>query len=759
MPRKSSYLVVAIALSAATSSSAAQEASAPPSTTSTTELPAVTVTAPKPTSKRPEKKLRLAEPSRSIRLHQPSTTQRNQQAPAVVPEPSASRNPTMTEGTGDYTAEAVTIGSKFPAAPRQIPQSISVISQQQIKEQGLTTLGDAMQQTPGITVVNNNSFMPMFYSRGFQLTTVQQDGIPLEYSNNNAYGPLDLSMYDHVEVLRGPGGLLTGQGLPSGTVNLVRKQAQDQFGISSELTAGSFNFYRAMVDVTGPMNADGTVKGRLVVSGQVNGFYNWDSSNNKNGLVYGTITAALTLDTHLRFGGSFQENNSIPTTGLPAYTTGQLLNVPRSTFIGADWNRRPNEMENPFIELTHQFDNGWTFRSAADYFHQDTDWTRAYPTAGVNPATNTFPAYYAAQTLFLEDQTSTDTSIGGPITLFGRTHQLLFGFNWRQEAYTYTPGALITIPGPFNVYGLSPDISKPASLPIASKTFTDTIQYGAYASSRISLADRLTAILGGRFSWYEASAQTLYPTVLAPTKYGNDGVFTPYAALIYDLTDQLSSYASYTSIFLPQSLRTYNGNLLQPITGDQYEIGLKQSFFNDKLQASVALFLIHENNTAQADNDHPGFYLPSGGKIESKGLELLLTGRLAPGWNITGGYTYNPTKYVRDETYQGQAYSTFTPENIYKLWSNYDVQEGVFQNWSVGFGISGVSKFSSNGITQGAYATVDVRVAYRFSKNVTASLNLYNITDTKYYQTVGALPYNNIYGIPFAARLTLASKF
>lgn len=131
---------------------------------------------------------------------------------------------------------------------------------------------------------------------------------------------------------------------------------------------------------------------------------------------------------------------------------------------------------------------------------------------------------------------------------------------------------------------------------------------------------------------------------------------------------------------------------------------------------------------------------------------------MAPGWNITAGYTYNPTKYIRDETYEGQPYSTFTPENIYKLWTNYDFQNGVFRNWSIGVGISGVSKFSNDGITQGAYATVDARIAYKFNKNVTGSLNLYNITDTKYYQTVGSPPYNNIYGSPFAARFTLASK-
>ncbi|MGY3617990.1 outer membrane receptor for ferric coprogen and ferric-rhodotorulic acid [Bradyrhizobium sp. USDA 10063] len=245
----------------------------------------------------------------------------------------------------------------------------------------------------------------------------------------------------------------------------------------------------------------------------------------------------------------------------------------------------------------------------------------------------------------------------------------------------------------------------------------------------------------------------------APTKYGEDAVFTPYAALIYDITRDLSAYASYTSIFQPQNFQTYQGQLLDPVEGEQYEVGLKQSLLNGRLEASAAVFLIKQANTAQLDNTHPGYYLPSGGEIESKGVELQLTGRLLANWNVVGGYTYNPTRYTRDQNYQGQPYSTVTPEHIFRLWTNYDVTEGVLRDWSFGMGINAVSEFGNNGYVQPAYATLGARIAYKINEHVTASLNLENITDTKYYQTVGASAYNNNYGAPFNATFTLRSKF
>ncbi|MGY3617991.1 TonB-dependent siderophore receptor [Bradyrhizobium sp. USDA 10063] len=431
-------IVVSITLIGAAASVVARAEPAPP-----VALDPIVVTAPPPPrSSAKQSTQRSTRLRASSKRSPPPREERSSQASRAGKLGSQE----VTEGTGDYTARAITVGSKIPVSPREVPQSVSVVSQQQIKEQNLVTLSDALQQTPGVTVVNNNTFMSTFFSRGFALTTVQQDGVPLEYANNQAYGPFDLAMYDSIQVLRGPSGLFTGAGQPSGTINLIRKRALSQFSVRGDVSVGSFDFYRGMLDVTGPLNKAATVRGRFVTSFQDNDYF-YDTSHNRNALFYGTVEADLTPDTMLRVGASYQKNDAIPMGGLPAYSNGKLLDVPRSTFVGAAWGKRPAETANPFFEFTHQFENDWKFRAAGDYFYQDTDWLRAYPTGPVNPLTNNFPGYYGVRTLYTDKQTSLDTSLSGPLHLFGRTHELVFGFNWRNEDYLYTPGATILIPG------------------------------------------------------------------------------------------------------------------------------------------------------------------------------------------------------------------------------------------------------------------------------------------------------------------------
>jgi outer membrane receptor for ferric coprogen and ferric-rhodotorulic acid len=667
-------------------------------------------------------------------------------------------DPTVSEGTGKYTVDAITVGSKVPTSSRRTPQTVSVVTRQRIEEQNLHTLSEALQATPGMTVLNNITGMSFIYSRGFALSSVQQDGVPLEYSNNQAYGPLDLAIYDHVEVLRGPGGLFTGAGQPSGTINMVRKRPRDHVAVEAAGTFGSFDFYRGMLDVTGPLDPAGTIRSRFVAAFQDNDYF-FDTAHNRNLALYGTTEADLGSATRLRFGASYQRNEGVPTVGLPAYADGRLLDVPRNTFLGARWGKRPNDTINPFAEFTHAFDNGWKLRVASDYFRTETNWIRVAATSGVDPATGLFPAYSARQTRYVEDQVSLDSSLTGEVEAFGRTHRLLAGFNWRNEYYIYLPGSPIIIPGPFSAFLSSAAFAMPSYFPLQSRTDTRIENFGPYASARISLADPLSLVLGGRLTWYQASTQILYPKVQAPTYYGADGTFTPYAALVYDLTDELSAYASYTSIFQPQNLLTYEGRLLEPVEGEQFEVGLKQSLFDNRLEASAAAFWIDQKNTAQADNSHPGSYLPSGGEVESKGVDLQLTGALLPGWNVMAGYTFNPTRYVRDANYQGQAYSVVTPAHIFKLWTNYEIQEELLRGWSVGVGVNAVSRFGNNGYYQDGYATLGARLAYKLNEHVTASVNFDNITDMKYYQTVGAAAYNNTYGEPFSFNFNVRAMF
>lgn len=666
----------------------------------------------------------------------------------------------ITEGTGAYTAGAVTVGSKIPVSVREVPQTVSVITRQQIEDQNLSSIADTLAQAPGITVQNASTNNFTYYSRGFQLTTVQQDGVPLEYTDNQTYTPFDIAMYDHVEVLRGPSGLFTGAGSPSGTVNMVRKRPTDAFAVTGEIGAGSFDTRRGMIDVGGPLNTSHSVRGRFVAALQDNDYF-YDVGHNRNALVYGTVDADIAPATKARAGITYQDNDATPFTGLPSYTNKKLLDVSRASFLGnVAWGRRPSQTLNPFVQIEHRFDNDWKLKLSDEYFHQDTDWLRTGAATGVDPATDSYSGINATFTQYSVAQNSTDLSLSGPWQLFGRTHELVVGLNRRDEDYHYAPGKAVYIPGTFSIYNTVYNVPEPTSFPAKTSSDTSTTQYGAYASGRFRISDPLTLILGGRLSRYDATTNTRYPAGVAPTKASANGVFTPYAALVYDLNKTLSAYGSYTSIFQPQSLTTYGGKLLDPIQGSQYELGLKGEYLDKQLEPSLAFFLINQTNTPQADLANPGYYLTSGGEIQSRGIDAQVTGRLSPGWNVTLGYTYDETKYIKDVSYQGQPYSTITPKNMLKVWSNYSFQAGLLRDLSVGAGLQAISSSGSNGIMQGGYATLGASIGYQINKHLHAGLNLNNLTNRKYYQTVaGYTLYNNVYGAPFNATFTLRCSF
>src|SRR5690606_26918980 len=153
-----------------------------------------------------------------------------------------------TENSGSYGTSAVTVGSKIPQSLRETPFSVSVVTRQRLDDQNLTTIEDALKQTTGVTIqrFDGAGNFNVIQSRGFDIGSIQLDGIPISQDGNYATG-FDTAIYDRVELLRGPAGLLQGAGEPGGTVNLVRKRAQSQFGGGASLQYGSWDARRAEI--------------------------------------------------------------------------------------------------------------------------------------------------------------------------------------------------------------------------------------------------------------------------------------------------------------------------------------------------------------------------------------------------------------------------------------------------------------------------------------------------------------------------------
>ena len=216
-------------------------------------------------------------------------------------------------GTADSAAErvnpALTIGSKVPVSQREIPNSVTVVTQQQIQAQNATTVDDAMRYAPGVTVSLANPNATTYLVRGFPITSFQLDGVPTTIPQSGAAMVADsLGMYDRVEVLRGPSGLFNGFGGDGGTINLVRKRAPSTFQASADLSLGTYADRREQVDIGGPINDAGTLRGRLVAM-QHDQHLMQEGSWQRDQQLYGTLEADLTPTTTARIG-RYQQRSS-----------------------------------------------------------------------------------------------------------------------------------------------------------------------------------------------------------------------------------------------------------------------------------------------------------------------------------------------------------------------------------------------------------------------------------------------------------------
>ncbi|WP_277399953.1 TonB-dependent siderophore receptor [Achromobacter xylosoxidans] len=648
---------------------------------------------------------------------------------------------------------------KLPLTVRETPQSITVIGQEQMRQQNLQSLDEVMRHATGITVRPYQQLTTAYYARGFQVDSYEQDGVPV-LMGNQAASPQDMAVYERVEILRGANGLLHGAGNPAATVNLVRKRPQREFAFSGALSAGSWDRYRAEADLGGPLNDSGSVRGRIVTALEDRGYF-YDVADQKSALFYGIGEVDLGPDTVLSAGLQYQRIRSTTNmAGVPRYKDGGDIGLKRSTYLDAAWDRFNWNTTRVFADLEHRFGQGWSAKVSANYLTADSNLKYAGAYGAIDRQTGLGAALTGGAYKFDNTQASVDAYVSGPVQLFGRRHELLLGGNAQRTTTEQYSGQLLpALRVPVNVFDWDPrSVPEPGVGPYTSPGETRARQQGVYGMGRFSLADPLTLVLGGRMSWWNQDAPASRQRI--------DPEFTPYGGLIVDLDRQWSLYGSYAEVFQPQTQLTRDGQGLDPVTGTNYEAGIKGELMDGALNVSLAVFQIRQKNRAQQDPAWPcvgqNCYYVAGGEVRSRGFEAEASGNITPYWTVAAGYTFNTSKYLTDTQAGGQPFASFTPRHIFRLWTNYALPT-MQRRLSVGGGLQVQSGYStvSGPVTlrQGGYALVDLRLAYRVDKHLTAALNVNNVFDRGYYQSLSGTAWNNRYGEPRNLMLTLRAEY
>lgn len=694
----------------------------------------------------------------------------------------------VSENTGSYTTGSTTTATKLTLSLKETPQSVSVMTRQRIDDQNLSSIGSVLEQTPGINVQSPGSDRLYVFSRGLAIDNYQYDGMPttsFAFSQALPQALSDMAIYDHIEVLRGASGLLSGTGDPSGTINMVRKKPTSTFQGYVSAGLGSWDLYRTEVDVSGPLTSTGNVRGRAVAAyQQANSFT--DYLQQEKTILYGVAEADLSDSTLLTVGAEYLYNDprGFSTTGLPVVDNkGNQLHLSRSENPASRDSTNRQESVNAFASIEQKLAHDWTLKVSANslYGTREYDSIIVGTTTGfLNPQTGSGLSYTATKGDNTQEQKGLDVMLSGPYQWLGREHELVVGFNYQSyENRRNGFGNLLAngtsdngVSGkPVNIYNWD------NYAPNASYNFNredDNInqwQNGVYLTTRLKPTDDLSVILGTRVSNYRYDA-FLHYNVANMQRFNTDdtlrvnGKVTPYAGVVYDLAPNHSVYASYTSIFKPQPYRTTSGNLLDPRKGDNYEIGLKSDYYDGRLNTAIALFEVDLDNDAIADglvigNDNLTAYVAK--KTKTRGIDMEVSGELLPDWNLNASYSHSVVKDADNERVK-----TIIPADMLKVWTTYRLP-GELDRVTVGGGVNWQSAIHMTvdswqlttpaKVKQSDYAVANLMARYQLTPQWSATATLNNVFDKKYISSLDENFRSGSYGPPRNVMLTTKYTF
>ncbi|RVT94230.1 TonB-dependent siderophore receptor [Sphingomonas crocodyli] len=661
---------------------------------------------------------------------------------------------TATGPVPGYRAALTATATRTDSAIRDVPQSIQIVPRTVIEDQAAVRLTDVIQNVSSVQLNGTAGNRAETYNiRGFVASRYAINGFPLTNAAERPEAFLDLANVERVEVLKGPASVMVGLTDPGGVINIVTRAPTEQFSLDGSFQAGSFDFYRSELSVSGPLNASGTLTARVTGALQTDGGFRDEARDSER--AFGAAALRWEPDTLTRVDltADYLDSKQPFDRGLYADENG---NHPRDAgnFLGEKWSTNASRKLVLGLAAQRQVVPWLMLRFTGRYTDATSFDSNGVDLQGLEADNRTLRRRVTTRTEAPEDLTM---RFEGLIDAFtgGIEHRIMMGVEHNRGEFFFNSARAnigsIDIYNP--VYGATP-------IPVTRQNARydrETRNWGYYLQDQISLGEQWKALLGLRYDTAKSHQDDIFNDEIIRT---SDDALTWRAGLVYQPTNTISVYASYTRSFIPQTGQLIDGTPLAPEKGEQFEGGVKLDIIPDALSLTAAVFQTTKQNVATDDPTDSDFSILTG-EQRVRGVEFDLTGEILPGWNIIANAAYLDTEITRDNVFAIGNRLTGVPELSGRLWTSYSVRSGTLKGLSVGGGIRVATKRQidlDNSFTIEGYETFDASIRYAIDEHWEASVNAQNLTDRFYIE--GVQSESNLYaGTPRRVMGTVRARF
>lgn len=648
----------------------------------------------------------------------------------------------VTAPTKGIVAKESASGTKTATPLRKTPQTISVVTRDQMNDQQPASVADALGYSSGVVTSyrGNSNRNDEVISRGFRYAPKLLDGLHYGLSSENGgAGQLDPWLLERVEMVHGPAGVLYGQVSPGGLLLMTSKRPTAESIHEVKLSTGNRHYGEAAFDFGGKLNDDNTLFYRL------NGIANTKSEFVKNSkqqrmAIAPAITWLPNEDTSFTLLTSYQNDpkagsrNFLPRSGT-LYATPEGFTVPYDLNVSdSDFTKSKREQTSIGYSLDHSFNDAVSFTQNLRYSHRNEDYK--YLVYGYDYSDHVItrlPQHEETMT----NEFNVDNQLKGLFETGDVSHTVLGGLDYR---YSHIDLKLSRAYGTqYNLDWTNPgriDIDE-NDLSLATSTLKTLNQYGVYLQDQMAW-NNWNLVLSGREDWSQVRTQDR----LANTDLTyNDSAFTGRAGLLYAFDNGISPYISYSTSFEPVLAQPAPGaDPLKPTTGAQTEVGVKFQPVGSNTMMTVSWFDINQKNVLSSIEGTR--YYNQIGKVNSQGIETEIHAQPTPEIKLIAAYTYTDATTKESDTAAEVGHSPAAiPRHAASAWGSYSFLDGALDGLTVGTGVRYVGKAGADSTGEyyvPHYTLYDAMVKYELGQAVPAlkgtslQFNAQNLTDEHY---------------------------